>query len=641
MVKRFLAAILFVLFVSFSAFGASVELDQNGNGKIDDGFFDAYGNLSTNSKIGTGSDQVSKGDHTHDSDTLTEGATNLFLTPTERSEITTGNITAQGTVYASSSTAITDFADSAQTGSLAAQIAVIDGANKDLVLPSRATEYPVRQALTISSNIAYKPQKGAVLDNALSVRSATYKWTASASGTAEYYLELAAGGDPGLNEVSLLFKSGSELTIGTAGSLAAGEWDWADNDSLGYSTIYYRDSGGGDPDSLDADSLQACWKITVNGPVVCGDWQCFDTLYGGVSGLHNPSAEMFGTNGVSDNTAINIAIASTGGQVRLMDDKRYHITGNINVITGRRLIGGKNTVLYVDADDVGISVNSYSTVADISLAPGTSTNYAAVKVLPSSGAWKLENIRILANSSYTFKYGIHVDASWLGDIKNPYVRGFSTAGIYLDDENTNAISIYTPDVASTAGETTADGIVILNGRVVSIIQPTVQSCHNGISITRTSSPTQYPITIVEPYFEANNANHIIMSNARQVSVYGGYYSTDTAANMLNISNSNFINIYGVLTDAIPIILDNSKVSFVNSVFRFQDLSLTSSSIGLTNVRNADDGKVYNAYNSAAIPLSVLHLGGALGNYADDATAKAAGLTAGDVYRNGDILMVAH
>jgi len=81
------------------------------------------------------------------------------------------------------------------------------------------------------------------------VLAGTYKWTASGSGTNEYYVELAAGGDPSLVEPSMVYENAVKMTVGTMGSLAASEWDYGDNDTLGYSTVYVRLSDGADPDS--------------------------------------------------------------------------------------------------------------------------------------------------------------------------------------------------------------------------------------------------------------------------------------------------------------------------------------------------------------------------------------------------------
>lgn len=99
----------------------------------------------------------------------------------------------------------------------------------------------------------------------ISIRDAAYKWTASGSGTSEYYLELAAGGDPGLTAPATVQEGGAEMSPGTAGSLLAGEWDFGDNDALGYSTVYVRLADGADPDTKDVD------HVTFRQAPVAGD----------------------------------------------------------------------------------------------------------------------------------------------------------------------------------------------------------------------------------------------------------------------------------------------------------------------------------------------------------------------------------
>jgi len=79
-----------------------------------------------------------------------------------------------------------------------------------------------------------------------------FQWSASGSGTSEYYVEAAGGGDPSLNEPEAVYEDGEAMSEGTAGSLSSGEWDWADNDSLGYNTVYVRLSDDTDPDAKSA-----------------------------------------------------------------------------------------------------------------------------------------------------------------------------------------------------------------------------------------------------------------------------------------------------------------------------------------------------------------------------------------------------
>jgi len=83
--------------------------------------------------------------------------------------------------------------------------------------------------------------------------SSTYKWTASSNGDSEYYCELAAGGDPSIdNEPDYVTLDGKKITNGAIGSLSDHQWDYGDNDSLGYNTIYIRDESG-DPDTTEAE----------------------------------------------------------------------------------------------------------------------------------------------------------------------------------------------------------------------------------------------------------------------------------------------------------------------------------------------------------------------------------------------------
>jgi hypothetical protein len=99
----------------------------------------------------------------------------------------------------------------------------------------------------------------------VSLRSATYAWTASGSGTNEYYVRTVGGADPGIGgQPGNIYINGANATEATAGSLALGQWDYADNDTLGYSTVYVRLSDGTDPDSKAVDYVQL-YQVPVAG----------------------------------------------------------------------------------------------------------------------------------------------------------------------------------------------------------------------------------------------------------------------------------------------------------------------------------------------------------------------------------------
>lgn len=112
---------------------------------------------------------------------------------------------------------------------------------------------------------------------AVSIRNTDVQWTASGSGTNEYYLQVSGGGNPatgylsGLVEPDAVYEGGAAMTAGTAGSLTAGQWDWADNDTLGYSTIYVRlSSGAADPDSRALDYVTFTDQPNANDDVFIG-----------------------------------------------------------------------------------------------------------------------------------------------------------------------------------------------------------------------------------------------------------------------------------------------------------------------------------------------------------------------------------
>lgn len=93
-----------------------------------------------------------------------------------------------------------------------------------------------------------------------SLRTAAFAWTASGSGTNEYYARTSGGANPGFvatpPTTNGVYINGAAATKGTLGSLTAGQWGYGDNDTLGYSTVYVRLSAGGDPDAQDADHVQ-------------------------------------------------------------------------------------------------------------------------------------------------------------------------------------------------------------------------------------------------------------------------------------------------------------------------------------------------------------------------------------------------
>lgn len=85
-------------------------------------------------------------------------------------------------------------------------------------------------------------------------------WTASGSGTSEYYYNQSDLPD----ETPLkVYEDGSAMTEGTLGSLAAGEFAIGDNDSLGANTVYVRLTDSVDPDTKATDFIEIPDTFTI------------------------------------------------------------------------------------------------------------------------------------------------------------------------------------------------------------------------------------------------------------------------------------------------------------------------------------------------------------------------------------------
>ena len=73
-------------------------------------------------------------------------------------------------------------------------------------------------------------------------------WTASGSGTDEYYLNNAALVYSAIKPDKVYIDAADALE-GVLGSLGVTQWGWGDNDALGYNTIYVRLADTSDPDT--------------------------------------------------------------------------------------------------------------------------------------------------------------------------------------------------------------------------------------------------------------------------------------------------------------------------------------------------------------------------------------------------------
>jgi len=139
--------------------------------------------------------------------------------------------------------------------------------------------YPlnINENLTIPSNITLRFIRGGTLNvGKYSIRNATYKWTSSPAAANEFYLELAGGGDPGLTEPPDVFEDDEAMRHAALGSLVVGEWNFGDNDTLGYETVYVRITGSADPDGEAEDYVEAAYQVTIAGTVDAGLYRIFE-----------------------------------------------------------------------------------------------------------------------------------------------------------------------------------------------------------------------------------------------------------------------------------------------------------------------------------------------------------------------------
>ncbi len=106
--------------------------------------------------------------------------------------------------------------------------------------------------ILIANNIA----DSITITHKMNIRSASYTWTASGSGTNEYYLRASGDADPEFGEAPLyVYINSVAATKAALGSLADTNWNFGDNDSLGYETVYIR-LDAGDPDGQASGYVQ-------------------------------------------------------------------------------------------------------------------------------------------------------------------------------------------------------------------------------------------------------------------------------------------------------------------------------------------------------------------------------------------------
>lgn len=317
----------------------------------------------------------------------------------------------------------------------------------------------------------------------ISVRTAAFAWTLSGLGTTEYYVRTAALGNPGFIATpptsNGVYINGSAATKATLGSLAAGNWGFGDNDTLGYSTLYVRLSGGGDPDAQVDGHVQfqqmpqatehvrfASTSASINSAtgldqsaVAIGDF-IVEKGYAGTIGTAALGYLIIDPDRFEFNSAneawINLHTAAIAPQ----------IIGTSSPNTGNRglyLRGSAMTVVNIRGGSVGIAVR-----------PGETSTATTVRVLPGASVW-LGNGLTLTN--------LHTLG---GD--DTRVRGAVTTTIM------NAGTIITEENGAMTTVTQKGGLYIYNstGTITTFN-------HRGGSLDEMQSGAARTITAYNPY----------------------------------------------------------------------------------------------------------------------------------------------
>lgn len=112
---------------------------------------------------------------------------------------------------------------------------------------------------------------GTETDVLISLDSGSADWTASGSGTGEYYY------DTDTAQPLKVLADDVELVSGSLGSLAEGEFGYGDNDTIGSSRIYVRIAGDADPDTAPAVMKYVVEQsVTVTGQIVDDNGEAID-----------------------------------------------------------------------------------------------------------------------------------------------------------------------------------------------------------------------------------------------------------------------------------------------------------------------------------------------------------------------------
>ena len=188
-------------------------------------------------------------------------------------EIRSGSGRASITAFASATSVTVDIIDTfASVGPIASASWYLQGSPVGSVTPS--AKEPEGSVITLTSS--------GTGGTSTSIRTTTCQWTASGSGTDEYYLTDLGGAQFIAVEPSRVTGSGITLVNGAIGSLGLSQWDWGDNDALGFNTVYLRTGDGSDPDGAALNSIMSIVETAAGNIFISADVGKYVTVNGGI-----------------------------------------------------------------------------------------------------------------------------------------------------------------------------------------------------------------------------------------------------------------------------------------------------------------------------------------------------------------------
>lgn len=193
-------------------------------------------------------------------------------------------------------------------------------------------------------------------------------WIESTTTAGEYYYD---GGLVPHKPVKML-RDGVEMTEGTLGALAAGEWAWGDQDSIGSDRLYVKVSEG-DPDSLAADTIKA--QLVADDQVVANSYR----------GIENPFGHIWKwLDGINiDNTVGDCHVYTCTNPSDFADDVDDSPAGYVD--TGHAPAFGDDDGYIVDIMGTG----KYCPLYPDDITGGSSSTYLCDYHYNASGAWRV------------------------------------------------------------------------------------------------------------------------------------------------------------------------------------------------------------------------------------------------------------